>query len=248
MSTTRGNNMSTTTPARIRTLTAIVACLSAALVALSPAPQAHATSPTPPLVGAGLIIAGTPEPDQVVYCVLAGAGHDSTGQQLAFTAGHCAGLGSTVRAIDQTAELGTVIARRVPGTQVTEIDQLDYALIRLHPGVRVGPVPGSPIHPTRIGAPHLGEIACKYGPGVIFPGERCGVIDRVSAVEFDTFAFAIYGDSGSPVYNPSHTLIGILSRPWSVPMLSTTTVTRIDAAVRHARTSGALVGQFTPRA
>ncbi|MEP9390760.1 hypothetical protein ABLE94_00675 [Gordonia sp. VNK1] len=223
--------------------------LAAGLVALTHPGVASATSPPAPSVGAGLVIAVSPQPGQWGHCVLTAAGHDSTGTRLALTAGHCARLGSNVKTADRSTDLGTVIARGTfPGEGVFVTNVLDYALIRLRPGVRIGPVPGSPIVATRIGIPRTGEIACKYGQGVLFPGERCGVIGRITPVEFDAFAWSIFGDSGGPVYTTPHTVIGIVSRPAAVPFASSSIMTRVDAAVADARKRGVLRGAFTPQA
>lgn len=232
-----------------RTLTAIVTCLTAGLVALTHPGAAPATSPPAPTAGAGLVIAVSPQPGQWGHCVLTTAGHDSAGTPLALTAGHCARLGSSVKTADRSTTLGTVIARGTfPGEGVFVTNVLDYALIRLRPVVRIGPVPGSPIVATRVGVPRNGEIACKYGQGIIFPCERCGVIGRITPVEFDAFAWSIFGDSGGPVYTTPHTVVGIVSRPAAVPFASSSIMTRVDAAVADARKRGVLRGTFTPEA
>ncbi|AFA72172.1 hypothetical protein GPOL_c11100 [Gordonia polyisoprenivorans VH2] len=235
-----------TTRRRVRL--AATSILTAAL-ALCVSPTNAQAAPAGPTVGAGLEISTSPEPGLWGHCMLAGAGHDAVGTPLALTAGHCARLGSSIKTFDQRTTLGTVIARETfPGVGAFETNQLDYALIRLRPGVRIRPVPGSPIVATRLGEAQYGEIVCKYGDGMVFAGERCGVTGRISPVEFDAFAFSFFGDSGGPVFTDQHTLVGIVSRPSAVPFASSTTMTRVDAALTDARHKGALSGVFTPQA
>ncbi|MGC5248698.1 hypothetical protein ACPXB3_17455 [Gordonia sp. DT219] len=229
-----------------RALIAVVSSLAAGLVVCT-VPAFASAAPVVPDVGAGLVISTSPQPGLWGHCVLAGAGRDSAGTRLAWTSGHCASLGSTIKTADKKTALGTVIARKTfTGEGALEPNELDYALIRLRRGVHIGPVPGSPIVATRIGEPRTGQIACKYGAGAVFPGERCGVIGRITPIEFDAFAFSIFGDSGGPVYTDPHTLIGMVSRPATVPFVSSTIMTRLTGAIADARAGGHLRGQFQP--
>lgn len=216
-------------------------------IGIANGPAARADGVGGPIVGAGLVISTSPRTGQRGHCVLTLAGRDRVGALFGLTAGHCATLGSTVRSADGRTQLGTVVARKsFPSSGVFEPEYLDYALIRLRPDARPAAIPGSPVTAGRIGAPRTGMIACKFGNGFVFAGERCGVIGRVSAIEFDVTAFSIFGDSGGPVYLDRHTVIGIVSRPSAVPFASPSTMTRVDAVVADAVAEGMIRGVLTP--
>ena len=123
-------------------------------------------------------------------CSLTTIGHDASGRLVGLTAGHCAAVGTPVKAETTPAAgvLGVVVARNT---------NLDYEVIQFDPSkvIPVRTVAGTTI--AGIGSyPGTGDVVCKNGRTT---GHDCGVVWGDRGIEVINQTCSQPGDSGGPV-------------------------------------------------
>ena len=200
--------------------------------------------------GAKVLYSGT-------YCTMNFVFSGSDGRNYVGTAGHCPlagreavetyGYGDGIEAQDSTGkrigEFAYAAAWRTPGTGI------DFALIRLDPGIEPNPEMTFFGGPTSINDEinHEPQIVNSYGHGMVI-GDVKPERQFLAAGGFDSdklivaAGVAAFGDSGSPVTTEEDEALGIMvaisaMTQWSdggIPYAGNTMVARLRPNIAHA--------------
>lgn len=211
---------------------------------LSPAP-AHAETVT---LKANDRIGGTG--GTVDLCNVAAVGTDKFNNKVAFTAGHCVGVGQRVAKLnsggiivgaDDRTEIGTGAVSVRTATGIAQGNQFDYGFIVLDDNVQLESTGAS-----TIAAPAVGQIAARYGHDLGFNVTQSSVvITGLTNRDFTITGAVGPGASGGPVTRQG-TLLGATSRSAFFYGLPITLIQRVDAAVADATAKDTVGAGFQP--
>ncbi|MEV0246982.1 hypothetical protein AB0H76_10375 [Nocardia sp. NPDC050712] len=226
---------------RFALLLAALAAVSGTALAAGPG----SALPTAVLGGGSGITLG-----EQAACTLTTIGYDRAQRLVGLTAGHCAELGTPVRA-ERASEAGPI------GTVALVDPDDDYAVIEFDPG-KVVPV--RQVAATRIdgigAGPRPGDLVCKNGRTT---GYGCGVVWDAHPWWFRNETGSRSGDSGAPVtlgdrlvgMNVGHLAeaplaVAVSGPPGRMPAVHSAVATQIGMILADIEQNGAVGAGFRP--
>ncbi|MGW5147538.1 hypothetical protein [Rhodococcus koreensis] len=214
----------------------ILTLLAAALLLVLGVPAT--ASAAPPVVSPGMKWTPENKPDPGAFCSMSAVGTDQFGNPVAFTAAHCIAnvkgkVGDPIFAFDN-------VAAGPLGTVATLNPDIDYAVIKLAPGVgmksagvvTVNSIGKHPVPP--------GTMLCKGGAT---SGKTCGPATFPDQMLVDTLVIGGPGDSGAALVQGT-ALIGHVQGFQYVPPAFT--FVRFDVVQQDLAKKGAVGAGFVP--
>jgi hypothetical protein len=183
-------------------------------------------------------------------CNVAAVGTDKFNNKVAFTAGHCVGVGQRVAKLNSgglivngsdRTEIGTGAVSVKTTSGIAQGNKFDYGFILLDDSVQLESTGAS-----TVAAPEVGQIAARHGHDFGFNVTQGSVvITGHTSRDFTITGASGPGSSGGPVTRQG-TLLGASSRSAFFYGLPITIIQRADAAIADATAKDTVGAGFQP--
>lgn len=196
---------------------------------------------------------------QADACTLTTIGNDTQGNLVGLTVGHCADAAKTIKNDPNFANvtgendpdagvIGTVVYHKFSGGFANYNDPAnrDYAVIKFDKSkvVPLKTVGRTTINGVAATNPAWMSNVCKEGRS---SAQTCGIVTGTSQYIVKSFAYAISGDSGSPLVNVSDgKLVGYVQGSEGIPYLSATKSLAIQPVLSDINARASVGAGFVP--